>query len=97
MTYLNCSEQDCCHNKGGCCCLDSIKMHHNSAHTAMCASFANNEGYANAAVDNAPGQAETDIRCDDGACRHNKNHACCSDLVGISQGRTGPCCAAREE
>lgn len=97
MTYLNCSEQDCCHNKGGCCCLDSIKMHHNSAHTAMCASFASNEGYANAAVDNAPGQAETDIRCDDSACRHNKNHACCSDLVGISQGRTGPCCAAREE
>ena len=97
MTYLNCSQSDCCHNKGGCCCLGNIQMHHTSAHNAKCASYACSEGYGNCATDNAPGSAETEIRCDDDACRHNKKKACCADLVGVSQGRTGPCCAAREE
>ena len=24
MSYLDCAQYDCCHNKAGCCCLDSI-------------------------------------------------------------------------
>ena len=28
MSYLDCAQYDCCHNKAGCCCLDSINVRH---------------------------------------------------------------------
>ena len=28
MSYLDCAQYDCCHNKAGCCCLDGINVRH---------------------------------------------------------------------
>ena len=28
MNYLDCAQYDCCHNKAGCCCLNSIQVRH---------------------------------------------------------------------
>ena len=54
MTYLDCSAYDCCHNKGGACCLGCIDVQHTGENGAVCGSYCSNEGYANAATDNAP-------------------------------------------
>ena len=34
MSYLDCAQYDCCHNKAGCCCLDSINVRHTGPATA---------------------------------------------------------------
>ena len=26
MSYLDCAQYDCCHNKAGCCCLDHVSI-----------------------------------------------------------------------
>ena len=67
ICYLDCSQNDCCHNKGGSCCLGGVKVHHAGQSDAVCRSYRNNEAYANAATDNAPPSAETAVRCDDTA------------------------------
>ena len=64
ICYLDCSQNDCCHNKGGSCCLGGVKVHHAGQSDAVCRSYRNNEAYANAATDNAPPSAETAVRCD---------------------------------
>ena len=97
MTYLDCSAYDCCHNKGGACCLGRIDVQHAGENDAVCSSYRSNEEYANAATDNAPGTAETDIRCDDTACRHLKNRACAARRVRIDENSAGPACLTRSE
>ena len=76
ICYLDCSQKDCCHNKGGACCLGGVKVHHAGQSDAVCRSYRNNEAYANAATDNAPPSAETAVRCDDTGCRHNAAYRC---------------------
>ena len=62
MTYLDCSAYDCCHNKGGACCLGCIDVQHTGENGAVCGSYCSNEGYANAATDNAaPAQTADDF------------------------------------
>ena len=106
MTYLDCSAHDCCHNKGGACCLGCIDVQHTGEARAVCGSYCSNESYANAATDNAPGTAETDIRCNDEACRHLCNDEACRHLkhqmcaarrVRIDESTTGPACLTRSE
>ena len=45
MSYLDCAQYDCCHNKAGCCCLNDIKVHHTGESDAVCSSYRNSEGY----------------------------------------------------
>ena len=97
MTYLDCSAYDCCHNKGGACCLGCIDVQHTGENGAVCGSYCSNEGYANAATDNAPGTAATDIRCDDEACRHFRQMTCRASRVRIDESTTGPACLTRSE
>ena len=54
MSYLDCAQYDCCHNKAGCCCLNDIKVHHTGESDAVCSSYRNSEGYGNVATDNQP-------------------------------------------
>ena len=65
MSYLDCAQYDCCHNKAGCCCLNDIKVHHTGESDAVCSSYRNSEGYGNVATDNQPASPETEIACDD--------------------------------
>ena len=65
MSYLDCAQYDCCHNKAGCCCLDGINVRHTGPGDAVCGSYRNSEGYGNVATDNQPASPETDIHCDD--------------------------------
>ena len=97
MTYLDCSAYDCCHNKGGACCLGCIDVQHAGENDAVCSSYCSNESYANAATDNAPGNAETDIRCNDEACRHLKSHICAARRVHIDESDPGSVCLTRSE
>ena len=97
MTYLDCSAYDCCHNKGGSCCLSCIDVPQPGENNAVRHSYCSNESYANAATDNAPGTAETDIRCNDEACRHLKNQVCAARRVRIDEQDTGPSCLTRSE
>ena len=41
MSYLDCAQYDCCHNKAGCCCLNDIKVHHTGESDAVCSSYRN--------------------------------------------------------
>ena len=59
MSYLDCAQYDCCHNKAGCCCLNDIKVHHTGESDAVCSSYRNSEGYGNVATDNQPASPET--------------------------------------
>ena len=36
MNYLDCAQYDCCHNKAGCCCLNSIQVRHTGPGDAVC-------------------------------------------------------------
>ena len=36
MSYLDCAQYDCCHNKAGCCCLDGINVRHTGPGDAVC-------------------------------------------------------------
>ena len=65
MCYLDCSQSNCCHNKGGGCCLDGVSVHHTGPSDSVCSSYRNNEAYGNVCTDNVPPSAETAIRCDD--------------------------------
>ena len=76
MSYLDCAQYDCCHNKAGCCCLNDIKVHHTGESDAVCSSYRNSEGYGNVATDNQPASPETEIACDDSGCRHQQGHCC---------------------
>lgn len=95
MSYLDCAQYDCCHNKAGCCCLNDIKVHHAGDRDALCTSYRNSEGYGNAATDNQPASPETDICCDDKGCRYQQGHACCADHVSVDTCHCGPACATR--
>lgn len=97
MSYLDCSEHDCCHNKGGQCCLNGINVHHTGEHGAACKSYCNNEAYGNVAIDNPPASAETGIGCDDSACRFNESLHCAAQHVTIKEGVSGPVCGTRIE
>ena len=44
MNYLDCAQYDCCHNKAGCCCLNSIQVRHTGPGDAVCGSYRNSEG-----------------------------------------------------
>ena len=54
MNYLDCAQYDCCHNKAGCCCLNSIQVRHTGPGDAVCGSYRNSEGCGNVATDNRP-------------------------------------------
>ena len=54
MNYLDCAQYDCCHNKAGCCCLNSINVRHTGPGDAISGSYRNSEGYGNVATDNQP-------------------------------------------
>ncbi len=97
ICYLDCSQNDCCHNKGGACCLGGVKVHHAGQSDAVCRSYRNNEAYANAATDNAPPSAETAVRCDDTGCRHNAAYRCRAPHVHIEESGCGPRCVSRIE
>lgn len=96
MVYLDCAQYDCCHNKAGACCLGGIKVHHTGDRDAVCSSYCCSEGYGNVATDNAPGTAETEIRCDDKECRYLEGRCCCADHVSIDESGCGPECATRK-
>ena len=66
MNYLDCAQYDCCHNKAGCCCLNSIQVRHTGPGDAVCGSYRNSEGCGNVATDNPPASPETDIHCEIG-------------------------------
>ena len=72
MSYLDCAQYDCCHNKAGCCCLNDIQVRHTGETDAVCSSYRNSEGYGNVATDNQPASPETEIACDDRGCRHQQ-------------------------
>ncbi len=95
MNYLDCAQYDCCHNKAGCCCLNSIQVRHTGPGDAVCSSYRNSEGCGNVATDNPPASPETDIHCDDKGCRHLEGHCCCADHVSIDECSCGPECATR--
>ncbi|HJB41826.1 MAG TPA: hypothetical protein H9945_04940 [Candidatus Gemmiger avicola] len=95
MSFLNCSQQDCCHNKGGECCLGCVKVHHAGEQDAVCRSYRCSEGVGNVATDNAPATAVTDVRCDDAGCRYLKGTCCCADHVSIEEEGCGPRCRSR--
>lgn len=97
MCYLDCNQSDCCHNKGGACCLGQVKIHHAGQEDAVCRSYRCNEAYGNAATDNAPPTAETGVRCDDTSCRYNAALRCCAAQVHIKESGLGPQCASRLE
>lgn len=97
MCYLDCNQSDCCHNKGGACCLGQVKIHHAGQEDAVCRSYRCNEAYGNAATDNSPPTAETGVRCDDTACRYNAALRCCAAQVHIKESGLGPQCASRLE
>ena len=59
MSYLDCAQYDCCHNKAGCCCLNDIKVHHTGESDAVCSSYRNSDGYGNVATDNQPASPAT--------------------------------------
>ena len=54
MSYLDCAQYDCCHNKAGCCCLDGINVRHTGPGDAVCGSYRNSGGCGNVATDNQP-------------------------------------------
>ena len=90
MSYLDCAQYDCCHNKAGCCCLNGIDVHHTGPGNAVCGSYRCNERYGNAATDNQPASPETDK-----GCRHLEGHCCCADHVSIDECSCGPECVTR--
>lgn len=96
MTYLDCAQYDCCHNKAGACCLGSIKVHHAGEKDAVCTSYRCNEGVGNVATDNAPATAETEVRCDDKDCKYLEERSCCADHVCVDECGCGPKCATRK-
>ena len=81
MSYLDCAQYDCCHNKAGCCCLNGINVRHTGPGDAVCGSYRNSEGYGNVATDNQPASPETEIHC--------------ADHVSIDECSCGPECATR--
>ena len=95
MSYLDCAQYDCCHNKAGCCCLNDIKVHHTGESDAVCSSYRNSEGYGNVATDNQPASPETEIACDDRGCRHQQGLCCCASHVSVDTCSCGPSCATR--
>ena len=95
MNYLDCAQYDCCHNKAGCCCLNSIQVRHTGPGDAVCGSYSNSEGCGNVATDNPPASPETDIHCDDKGCRYLEGRCCCADHVSIDECSCGPECATR--
>lgn len=95
MSYLDCAQYDCCHNKAGCCCLDGINVRHTGPGDAVCGSYRNSEGCGNVATDNQPASPETEIHCDDRGCRHLEGRCCCADHVSIDECSCGPECATR--
>lgn len=97
MCYLDCSQCDCCHYKGGACCLDGVSLHHAGPGDVLCSSYRNSEAYGNVATDNAPATAETAVRCDDIGCRHNKNARCSAVHINIEETACGPRCATRAD
>lgn len=97
MCYLDCSQSDCCHNKGGGCCLDGVSVHHTGANDSVCSSYRNNEAYGNVCTDNVPPTAETSIRCDDAGCRHNDHSRCTAMHITIKECSCGPQCATRAD
>lgn len=97
MSYLDCSEQDCCHNKAGSCCLGGISVHHAGHNDAVCRSYRNNEAYGNVATDNAPANPETQIRCDDTGCCYNDGKACQANHVTVQEQGCGPRCTTRTQ
>ena len=95
MSYLDCAQYDCCHNKAGCCCLDGINVRHTGPGDAVCGSYRNSGGCGNVATDNQPASPETEIHCDDRGCRHLEGRCCCADHVSIDECSCGPECATR--
>lgn len=95
MSYLDCAQYDCCHNKTGCCCLDGINVRHTGPGDAVCGSYRNSGGCGNVATDNQPASPETEIHCDDRGCRHLEGRCCCADHVSIDECSCGPECATR--
>ena len=95
MSYLDCAQYDCCHNKAGCCCMNDIKVHHTGESDAVCSSYRNSEGYGNVATDNQPASPETEIACDDRGCRHQQGLCCCASHVSVDTCSCGPACATR--
>ena len=85
MSYLDCAQYDCCHNKAGCCCLDGINVRHTGPRDAVCGSYRNSGGCGNVATDNQPASPETEIHCDDRGCRHLEGRCCCADHVSIDE------------
>ena len=90
MNYLDCAQYDCCHNKAGCCCLNSINVRHTGPGDAVCGSYRNSEGYGNVATDNQPACARLDTAHGCPAAR-----CCCADHVSIDERGCGPACATR--
>lgn len=97
MCYLDCSQSNCCHNKGGGCCLDGVSVHHTGDSDSVCSSYRNNEAYGNVCTDNVPPSAETAIRCDDAGCRYNDHNHCSAMHITIKECSCGPQCATRAD
>ncbi|MCI2047066.1 MAG: hypothetical protein LKJ90_05065 [Faecalibacterium sp.] len=93
MTHLECSERDCCNNKAGCCCLDTISVQGEGEHNneAVCCSYRADSGFDNAVGEQSAAPA-TDIRCNESCCCHNETGCCCADRVDISECGCGPEC-----
>ena len=81
MSYLDCAQYDCCHNKAGCCCLNDIKVHHTGESDAVCSSYRKSP--------------ETEIACDDRGCRPQQGLCCCASHVSVDTCSCGPACATR--
>jgi hypothetical protein len=94
MAYLECSEGDCCHNKAGCCCLDSIGVKQEAGKDVVCCSYSCGSTDTDSVEQPEP---RTSIRCDDTCCCHNEDCHCAADRVCVKECSCGPECATRED
>lgn len=95
MSYLDCVQYDCCHNKAGCCCLGGIKVCRCEGGDAVCGSYRCNESCGNVATDNLPATSETEVHCNDAGCRFLAGHNCRAEHVNIDESGCGPRCVSR--
>ncbi len=91
MSYLDCAQYDCCHNKAGCCCLDGINVRHTGPGDAVCGSYRNSGGCGNVATDNQPASPETEIHCDDGAAAILRGAAAAPTTSALTSAAAAEC------
>ena len=90
MSYLDCAQYDCCHNKAGCCCLDGINVRHTGPGDAVCGSYRNSGGCGNVATDNQPASPETEIHCDDRAAAILRGAAAAPTTSALTSAAAAP-------